>query len=103
MHCIKHRKIYSLTYQLLDCSMEELVESLPKENPQQTFKHFSSQYSEEWQISLLPRKGMYSYEYVGGVEKFGETQLPSKEMFYSYLSGKHISQSDYSHVQKYSR
>jgi len=87
------------SYQFLDCSLGELVESLPKENPQQTLKHFSSQYSEEWQISLLLRKGIYPYEYVDGVEKFGETQLPSKEMFYSHLSGKHNSQSDYSHAQ----
>lgn len=87
------------SYQFLDCSLEELVELLPKENPQQTFKHFSSQYSEVWQISHLLRKEIYSYEYVDGVEKLCETQLPSKEMFYSHLSGKHISQSDYSHSQ----
>ena len=43
---------------------------------------------------------MYSYEYVDSWEKFGETQLPPKEAFYSKLNMKGISCQDYEHAQQ---
>ena len=35
---------------------------------------------------LLPRKGVYSYEYMNDLEKFNETSLLVKEIFYSNLN-----------------
>ena len=35
---------------------------------------------------MLLRKGVYSYEYMDGWDKFNETLKPSKESFYSNLT-----------------
>ncbi|WAR30902.1 hypothetical protein MAR_033444 [Mya arenaria] len=53
----------------------------------------------EKQLSLLKLKGVYPYDYVDGLEKLAETQLPPKEEFYSKLSGDDISDEDYVHAQ----
>lgn len=34
-------------------------------------------------ISLLKRKGVFSYDYISSLDKLAETQLPSKECFYN--------------------
>ncbi|XP_069102001.1 uncharacterized protein [Argopecten irradians] len=52
------------------------------------------------ETTLLLRKGVYPYEYLDCAEKFTETQLPSKECFYSSLTKSHISEKDYVHAQK---
>ncbi|WAR12145.1 hypothetical protein MAR_026325 [Mya arenaria] len=51
-------------------------------------------------FALLIHKGIYPYDYVDGLEKLAETQLPPKEEFYSKLSGDNISDEDYVHAQK---
>ena len=38
---------------------------------------------------LLLKKGIYPYEYIDSFERFGETELPEKEKFYSYLQDAH--------------
>ena len=49
-------------------------------------------------IELLTRKGVYPYDYVSSLEKLTETQLPTKEQFYSKLNDEDISDDDYSHA-----
>ena len=56
-------------------------------------------YSEE-QYKLLVRKGVYPYEYMMSWDKFKETQLPFKELFYSKLNMRGISDKDYERAQK---
>ena len=46
---------------------------------------------------LLPRQGVYPYEYIDSWEKFNETSLPSKEDFYSNLNMEDIDDIDYRH------
>lgn len=46
------------------------------------------------------RKGVYPYEYMDSWEKFDDCELPPKEVFYSALSGVHISNDDYEHAHK---
>ena len=46
-------------------------------------------------FELLTRKGVYPYEYMDSWEKMKETKLPSKEDYYSQLTGKNISEKDY--------
>ena len=46
------------------------------------------------------RKGVYPYEYMDGWEKSEETSLPAKDVFYSRLSIKGISDRDYEHAQQ---
>ena len=49
---------------------------------------------------MLLRKGVYRYEYVDSWEKFDETTIPPKEVFYSTLNLEDISDEDYEHVQE---
>ena len=46
---------------------------------------------------LLLRKGVYPYEYMDNWERFNETSLPSKELFYSNLDMENIDDIDYRH------
>ncbi|XP_051159162.1 uncharacterized protein LOC127280298 [Leptopilina boulardi] len=57
-----------------------------------------SNYSHD-KIQLLTRKGVFPYEYIDSREKLDETQLPSKENFYSTLNDSNISDNDYVHAQ----
>ena len=48
---------------------------------------------------LLLRKGVYPYEYMDSWKRFNETELPSKDNFYSStLNLEDISDDDYAHV-----
>ena len=51
-------------------------------------------------IILLLRKGVYPYEYMDSWERFDETSLPDKEIFYSESYLKDISDKDYTLAQK---
>ena len=46
---------------------------------------------------LLLRKGVYPYKYMDNWERFDETLLPDKELFYSSLNMKNIDDIDYRH------
>ena len=50
-------------------------------------------------IDLLYKKGIYPYEYMDSWERFNETSLPEKEMFYSKLNDEHITEDEYAHAQ----
>ena len=52
---------------------------------------------------LLLRKGVYSYEYMDDCEKFNETSLPGKEVFYSHLNMEDINDADYAHAKAVSK
>ena len=49
---------------------------------------------------LLLRKGIYPYEYIDRWERFDETSLPEKEVFYSSLNMGSITSVDYRHAKK---
>ena len=49
---------------------------------------------------LFTQKGIYPYEYIDSFEKFNETELPSKDKFYSSLTNKNIKQKEYEYAQK---
>ena len=49
---------------------------------------------------LLLREGVYPYEYMDSWERFNETSLPSKKIFYSELILEDIGDKDYEHTQK---
>ena len=52
------------------------------------------------EVILLLRKGVYPYEYMDSWDIFDETTLPHKEVCYSNLNLKDISDEDYAHAQK---
>ena len=49
-------------------------------------------------FNLLLRKGVYPYEYMDSWKRFNETELPSKDKFYSTLNLEDISDDDYAHA-----
>ena len=49
-------------------------------------------------FKLLLRKGVYLYEYMDSWKTFNETELPSKDKFYSTLNLEDISDDDYGHT-----
>ena len=49
-------------------------------------------------FKLLLRKGVYPYEYMDSWKIFNETELPSKDKFYSTLNLEDISDDDYVHA-----
>lgn len=86
----------------LPASLDKLVENL-------VVSDHSFPITEQWIRSaqdeinrkkkeLVMRKGVYPYEYITGMDKL-EEGLPPKEKFYSRLTGKHIADKDYAHVQ----
>ena len=51
-------------------------------------------------IVLLQRKDVYPYEYMDSWERFDEASLSDKEVFYSKLNLKDITDKDYEHPPK---
>ena len=81
------------SFKFMGASLETLVSNLPKDG----FKNLEGYYTGE-QAELLKRKGFYPYEYMDSEERFKETKLPPKKAFYSRLSGKGITKTDYKHA-----
>ena len=73
-----------------------------KEINKELIKRFASTYkfcnNDLNKFVMLLRKGVYSYEYMDGWDRFNETSIPSKESFYSNLTMENISETDYRHA-----
>ena len=80
-------------------SLESLVANLKRHGGSTGF-HALRRYYSGTQLELLLRKGVYPYDYMNSTSRMTETQLPSKEQFYSELNGEHISDADYTHAQE---
>ena len=82
------------SFQFLSSSLDRLV----KNSSEDDFKYLSQEFDNNL-LNLVKQKGFYPYKYVSNFEKFKE-QLPSKERFYSSLTGKKSSDKEYAHVFK---
>jgi len=51
-------------------------------------------------FQILARKGVYPYECTNSLDRLEETELPSKENFFSKLTRICISDMDYEHAQR---
>ena len=91
------RFIDSLAF--MNCSLENLVRNL-KASGMDNFRQLRTEFPNADSQELLTRKGIYPYDYMDGIERFGETQLPDRDQFYSQLMDEHISEDDYHHAQK---
>ena len=60
-------------------------------------KYTSSMFKNK-KLELMARKGVYPYDYMDSFDKFN-SQLPSKEDFYSILNDKHIKNEEYEHAK----
>ena len=85
--------VFKDSLKFIRSSIEALVNNLPKNG----FKNISKYYTPE-QVELIKQKGFYPYEYMDTEEKFNEPNPPPREAFYSKLTGKGISNKNYSHV-----
>ena len=74
--------------------MEKLSNNLPDEALRYTKEVFKNNFQ------LLKQKGIYPYDYMDSFEKLNETELPTKEEFYSILTDENISEQQYNHAQK---
>ena len=82
------------SFRFLSSSLHSLVKSLNKDD----FKYLSQEFDNKV-LDLVKQKGFYPYEYMSDFEKFKE-KIPSKEKFYSSLTGKTIRDKEYDHVLK---
>ena len=74
-------------------SLGALVNNLPRDAFNNLLKYFTPGHAE-----ILKQKGFYPYEYMDNVEKFKENKPPPKKAFYSKLTGRGITKTDYKHV-----
>ena len=85
--------VFKDSLKFMSSSLGALVNNLPKDG----FKNILKYYSEE-QAEILKQKGFYPYEYMNKVEKFNDSTPPPRKAFYSKLSGRGITKTDYKHV-----
>ena len=81
------------SFKFLQTSLANLVGNLQPDDFQNTKEIMKDN------VELLTRKGVYPYDYIGSLEKLTETQLPTKDQFYSKLNDEDISDDDYQHAQ----
>ena len=85
--------VFKDSLKFMSSSLGVLVNNLPKNG----FKNISKYYTPE-EVELIKQKGFYPYEYMDTEEKFNDTKLPPREVFYSKLSGKGITEKNYKHA-----
>ncbi|XP_065667920.1 uncharacterized protein LOC136088173 [Hydra vulgaris] len=89
------RQIHFLdSYRFMPSSLDSLSKNLSKEQCKNIRKLYLKK-----KLGLFLKKGVYPYDWVDSVDKFNETQLPTKESFFSKLNDEDIFDDDYSHAQ----
>ena len=104
---IKYRIRISDSYRFMQDSLSTLVDNLSElkineiEGGVLTKRFYNTYQLSDNDINkfrLLLRKGVYPYEYMDSWKRFNETELPSKDKFYSKLNLDDISDDDYAHA-----
>ena len=85
--------IFKDSLKFMSSSLGVLVNNLPKDAFNNLLKYFTPK-----QAEILKQKGFYPYEYMDKVERFKEDKPPPLKAFYSKLSGRGITKTDYKHV-----
>ena len=85
--------VFKDSLKFMSSSLGALVNNLPKD----AFKNLLKYYTEE-KAELIKQKGFYPYEYMNSEEKFKDKELPPRKAFYSKLSGRGITKTDYKHA-----
>ena len=83
------------SFQFMNSSLDKLVSNLPKDDLIYTSKVFKGK-----RLNLMSQKGVYPYDFMDSFEKFNETELPTKDQFYSILNDQHITNDEYDHTKK---
>ena len=79
----------------LSSSLDKLVSNLPKDDLIYTSKVFKGK-----RLNLMSQKSVYPYDFMDSFEKFNQTELPTKDQFYSILNNQHITDDEYDHAKK---
>ena len=82
------------SFQFMSSSLDKLVSNLPKE----AFKYTSEEFTGK-KLSIMPQKGVYPYDFMDSFEKFNQTELPTKDQFYSILNDQHITNDEYNNAK----
>ena len=82
------------SFQFMSSSLDNLVKNLPDEALKYTKQEFKKE-----QFNLMKQKGVYPYDHMDSFKKFKQTELPTKEQFYSILNNEYIKDEDYQHAQ----
>ena len=85
--------IFKDSLKFMSSSLGALVNNLPRDAFNNLLKYFTPEHAE-----ILKQKGFYPYEYMDNVERFKENKPPPKKAFYSKLTGRGITKTDYKHV-----
>ena len=90
---INRNLVFIDSMQFMNSSLDSLVKNLVDKD----FKYLSKEFKEfkDKDLKLLKEKGVYPYEYMNSLKKFNETELPSKDKFFSSLKNEDISEKDY--------
>ena len=83
------------SFQFMSSSLDKLVSNLPKEALKYTSEELTGK-----ELSLMSKKGVYPYDHMDSFEKFDQTELPTKDQFYSILSDQDITNDEYNHAKK---
>ena len=90
---VKRELRYIDSLRFIASSLDKLSSNLKIDQFVNLKKYYSGN-----QLILLLRKGVYPHNYVDCLNKLDETSLPSKEAFYSKLTGEGITDEDYQHA-----
>ena len=85
------------TCHFLKASLGTLTSNL-KDAGIDKFVHTRRVFGDEFE--LLLRKGVYPYDYMDSFDRFDETRLPPREVFYNTLTESDISEEDYEYALK---
>ena len=83
------------SFQFMSSSLDKLVKNLPKDDLICTSKVFKGKI-----LNLMSQKGVYPYDFMDSFKKFNQTELPTKDQFYSILNDQHITDDEYDHAKK---
>ena len=85
--------IFKDSLKFMSSSLGALVNNLPRDAFNNLLKYFTP-----GQAEILKQKGFYPYEYMDNVKRFKENKPPPRKAFYSKLTGRGITITDYKHV-----
>lgn len=88
--------VFKDSLQFLGQSLDDLSKTLKSDQFEITRSNYQDMSDDKFK--LLIKKGVYPYDYMDSFERFDETELPSKECFYSKLSCSDIGKDDYDHA-----
>ena len=83
------------SFEFMSSSQDKLVSNLPKEALKYTSEEFTGK-----ELSLMSKKGVYPYDHMDSFEEFDQTELPTKDQFYSILNDQDIMNDEYNHAKK---